>query len=486
MVSRAGAPELAISDASPGALIHCAEESEESEGFETCEHWDLRVDSEVAVGRGDQVLITSSGNYVVAIHNDSRDQLWFRVGDEGIEDRGKNSFVSEDSVVQLVASLRSSDWVIARDLHRRLRRLYPGEQTADLIAPGIDGLRLVAVGESHIIGRERLGDGSEAVWLVPVDRDLPHASAGPVLLMRGPASTRVALTSGDARVVVTTGTGGDAETFVFGVPDGALLDRFAGGMVSGRGEHDSVPGLSATAPDGSHVAYRTGSGALALRDLENATSCLIRSANGGDHQVGGFSAQGLLYMEARDRNTSSVLAWNGRTRQLASLASFDDDFHLAAVPAADATDGVRPWAFGVHDGAYAGLQAGAAPETVTMGRPVFIPREGTRMSIATLSDDGSGNDILDVLRVQPAIEQTGGYRFTMERVVEPRTITGSTRVCMSTANPAAAYRCGKTNDLRLTVGQGGLPSSEDPDAPIFGDEVPELSCRDTTKGCEEE
>ena len=66
------------------------------------------------------------------------------------------------------------------------------------------------------------------------------------------------------------GRGAEATVLVFHVKSGELIDRFQGEVVSSRQENnrraiEELPGLHAVAPSGDRLAYRTVSGALAVR-----------------------------------------------------------------------------------------------------------------------------------------------------------------------------------------------------------------------------
>jgi hypothetical protein len=435
------------------------------------------------VERGDAVLLTSTGNYAVSVDYDNLRFRWFRLDREvegGIAGEDNFPILPDGGPVQLVASMRGSDWILVRDRDPsnpdapgRLGRMLVGEwHSMEPFGPDAAAMRVAAIGHQHVVVRLGHGDDEE-LQLIAVDDELGYDSQAPLTLRRGRAAARVVFTGFDDRVVVTLGKGSGADTVVYSVPDGRVLDRFAGEMVSGQRDTDDLPGLSAASPDGSHVAYRTPTGAVALRDLEAASSCVVRSARGGDHTVAGFSAQGRLYMQAERGYESAVLAWDPSTQRLDAIATMTQDFRLSAVPGRDPVVGGRPWAVVAGKDRYATIVEGGVPQYLPDDDYVFIPRDDVGMFIATTRGSGSKKS-LQVERIEPVLDATQ-RDYTLDKPIEQyvAAINGASRVCMATSNPGVSYRCGRASNAEF-IAAPGLPGTEDPSNPQSpGDEVPD-------------
>ncbi len=476
------APVLAVADDPEPFVLHwvCADGSDDDCSL----HRTWLADLDGGVTPGSEVLVTAAGHWVVAIDHKSGAVVSYAVTRQGITPRDPYNR-AEDRPAQLVASLRGSDVVLVRDARGALRRYVPGDHHADRIAPEIPNLKVVALGEKFLVGREILGDDEETLHLVPVDPSLDLKVTGPVALVRGRTFSRVTLTAGDDLVLATSGQGDDAETFVFTVPDGQLVDRFMGAMVSGRRRHDEIAGMRAVSPDGSHVVYRTASGAAAMRDLHRHASCLVRSAIAGNHSIIGFSAHGLVYMESEaGAGESQIVAWNPSTRHLAELGRLDAGYRLAAVPTRDPETTDRPWAIGVRSGSYSALQEHAPPQNLGLDDPVFMPRDTPGIWVINTDLERNRRRVMTLARVDPLVSTaTRSYRFPsgdeaevpfVEHDAEAQAFRhelGGHRVCMSTGTPGDwASQCGDPANGKFLSGSP-IPASEDDALP---DRQPEL------------
>ncbi len=445
---------------------------------------------------GSRVLLTGSGRYVVAIDfgTPAAFRSW-RVRDDGELDPGAKLTLEREGPNQLLASLRDSDTVIVRDATpaRRLRAVNPMSGTyasEDELAPGMN-LLLVAVGNRHVVGREVLDDTHERLVLVPVDRDEGDLREATPLVV-APAFSQVELTADDGHVIATSGEGEDAETFVFDVATGALLDRFLGAVVTGAHKLESMSGMRASSPDGSHVAYRTPSGALALRDLESASSCLVRSSSAGDHNLAGFAADGMLYLQAdADVSNSHLFAFDTRERRLTALDPTDArGHHLAGVPSRLA-DRRKPWAIGVRNGTYSALQGDAPALGIGAQAPVFVPRDDDGLWMADVRRGDSSRQV-SLRRLVPRRSPSGrGLDFGdvdgRDGLVQVDDLHGddigktlatlfpSERPCLATGAPGGwAYQCGgnATNEFMAVA---PMPSTENPGDGMTDSEVPDPS-----------
>ncbi len=455
-----------------------------------------RTDLPGLAGKGENaVLLTSAGDYLLATDRDERVLRTYTFDDRGVLQENSNNFVSAggDLPVQLIASLRNSNWVVGLDSDGRMRRYMPTEPSADLVAaePLNREMTVATVGEQHIIGRVRKSPDEEELYLVAIDESLLYVSREPKLLLRGRPASRVVVTPRDEHVAVTLGHGDNADTLVFRVPDGALVDRFSGEMVSGRDDMTELPGLRAVSPDGSHLAYKTAAGSLALRDVDTGSACLVRSASAGEVRMAGFSAHGLLFFEAQvSVGASAVLAWDASTRYLSALSEANDGFHLAAVPARTLAD-ERPWAIGVSSGSYTALQGTAEPQPLGLQGAVFIPRDDTELWVLESERLDSGRR-LGIRRLAPRVrDDASSLRFgeveDAEHMEEGKpqdklevTIGGPQTACLSTGAPGSrGYQCDSGSDDRFfagaTANQGEdpvRPNSTQPEVPA----LPDLSC----------
>jgi hypothetical protein len=443
----------------------------------------LRVDSvDVAPGasgfRVQQVLLTSAGGFLIAIatHEDHPNELLLRrveLRDDGPQDPLDSP--PERRLTRLVASMRNSDTVIVRGEvlpEQELFRYTPSSNEMKALAPGHASLKVIAVGESYAVARELVDGANEALYLVPVTPT--GGSVGhPIPLVRGPAFSRVVLTPGDERVVATSGAGGNANTLVFDVPDGDLVDRFAGAAISGLLPEAELPGLSAVSPDGAFVVYRTQTGALALRDLEVSSSCLVRGAGASDHRIAGFSADGLIYMESTPRRVgeSDVLVHDLRMQRSTVLGDGVRNHHLAAVPgrATELEEDTLPWAVAVSGGSYWAVQETAA-DSLGLGDVMFLPRDSGSAWVLDSHLDSDKVRHMVVSRVEPrGVESNDPGAAALDFVPRDtdfvQEVDGNREVCFSSGTPGSwAQRCGYADDKRF-LGGPSLPDSEDPYPP---------------------
>jgi len=450
------------------------------------------------IAPGSAVMVTGLGNYVVGIDRD-RGGLHTWAIDLNAHDAasavGPRQSIGTDTDREpavLVASLRNSDRVLVRDENDGLNVFDPKWSSPRPIdTRDYPNLKVVATGQDWIVGREDIDGERERLLLVPTDYD-DYATfvAGPQELVEADGFTRVELTPDDEYVVATSGEGDDAETFVFEVDSGALVDRFIGAAVTGMAELEAVPGLRATSPDGSHLAFRTSSGALALRDLHSRSACLVRSSSGGDHRVAGFAADGTIYMQAELAYTESrVFAFDTRERALVALdIEAGTGHHLAAVPAR-LPEGGKPYAIGVSHGQYSWMRADDEPLGLGIYDAVWFARDdeaGGMWAAETYRESGSQRK-LAMRRFQPTLAgrkytfPTAGDASTHAQIVnlaagDPSlaSIDNGERPCMSSGTPGAwAYQCASSSSFS-GFAAGPVPSSEDPGAPEMPDpEVPD-------------
>jgi hypothetical protein len=453
---------------------------------------------------GSAVMVTSRGEWIVGIDSELgglrtwQIDLGARSPADAIGARRSQGADDDAKPAVLVASMRNSNLVLVRDAEGELHVFHPTWDSLRAIESGsgdrtleedYPNLKVVAIGEQWIVGREDIDGERERLVLVPIDPDLEGAFVDE--LVEADGFTRVEITANDARIVATSGEGDGAETFVFDVASGALVDRFAGGAVTSLRDLDAVPGLRATSPDGSHLAYRTTSGALALRDLGNHSACLVRSASAGDHRVAGFAADGTIYMQADlDYAESRMFAYETSTRSLSALdIEPGSGHHLAAAPAR-VPEGGKPYAIGVRHGQYAGMQVGYEPTSLGMSDAVWLARDddgGAMWAAETYRESGTVRR-LALRRFEPELVD-GAYVFpsAAEAAARPAvlnmldattpqlaTLDHGDRPCLSGGIPGAwAYQCASAGGSGSFLANS-VPTSEDPGAPEMPDpEIPD-------------
>lgn len=488
VVSRSHAPVLAMAggNADPFVLYYDCGGSDPESGSEPTQGCTLRrADLEGLSGRN-AVMVTSAGGYVLA--TDRNAQLLITYSFDGIDIAREVVALDNDGVpAELLGSLRNSNWVVGLDADRELVRYRPTAQTGTRVAPDIDGLTLATVGEQYIVGRVWHDTDDSSLYLVPVDDTLPELRYGPKLLMRGADPSRIVMTPGDEHVAVTLGSGDSAYTLVFRVPDGALVDRFEGALVSGREEMTETVGLRAVSPDGSHLAYKTHAGSIALRELGTASACLVRSAHtSGETTLAGFSAEGLLYFETESGpGRTAISAWNPSERSLSVLSKPDAGARLVAVPSRTDEDAL-PWAVGVRSGSYMALADSQPPESLALDSAVFIPRDDPELWVLDAESLDSGTRKLDLRRITARRNPDAALRYAeldspahqvdqQQRNSLDIVLSAPQTACLSTGTPGArAYACGSGGDDRFLAGATS-PKGEDPIRPSTPDpEVPDL------------
>jgi hypothetical protein len=456
---------------------------------------------------GSQVMLTSRGGYLVGIdHEDGK--VWTYQLDGARISRVPTYVDDDDGPAQLVIGLRDSDELVVRDRKNRLAVYVPGKQQAKPIATGLgEYLRLAAVGERHVAVRVPRSSGRQSLYVVDVgDPERYHAvTTGDI--------TSVVFGPGDGSLVVSEGRGVEASVLVFDVGTRELMDAFAGDVVSSRAQNDQraleqLPGLHALSPSGEHVAYRTTAGSLAVRQLEQRSSCLVRNTNrlgtgeepsrrAGDHAVAGFGADGLVYAEyTLGASESFVYAYDPRGQQLTPLGAETAGWHLAAVPGrATRVDGTPDplWAVAVRQGLHASIGEGGV-DGETVGRELtFMPTDDDGVWAIDTKDELVGERrverALSVRRVAPPGWAHGQLRFEQapdEQVVThyhgqdnrgPLRVPLTGRLCLTTGAPGSwAYRCGDSTGTRIaiTTNSGRQEQTNDPNVrPEFDPPFPD-------------
>jgi hypothetical protein len=408
--TRQGAPVLAFSDGPTPYVVHPVCRGESCRLVRT--FLQSQRDDDLSgnpLTPESPVLITSSGRFVVAIDVGGAGSLrsWRVDPHDSVPVREVvNTALGSGRPAVLVSSMRNSDRVIVRNDRAELGSIDPASGSFAPIEDAGAELKVVAVGDAYIVAREILSGSEDRILLVPVDPEARTYFDGPVELGTMRSISRVEITAGDELVVVSADGEDETDTFVFTVPDGALVDRFTGAAVPGSGRLDALPGLRAASPDGSHLAYRTPSGALVLRDLNAASSCVVRSASGGTHNVAGFAADAMLYMQADyDLGVSRVFAFDIASRTLSALDAASKGHHLVAAPA-ELADRDRPWAIGVRQGSYAALQPDAAPSSLGLQNPVILPRldDPSAVWLADKYDDAENRTRVGLRRFVPELQ----------------------------------------------------------------------------------
>ncbi|NVB41500.1 hypothetical protein G6O69_26920 [Pseudenhygromyxa sp. WMMC2535] len=408
---------------------------------------ELRVQRLYVGAEPDQLLLSGSGRW-----------LSYRVGASLFRvDLEADSITPQGGpgdVGELVGSLRGGDWIVYRSWgeagpaggtdESELWAYYLGElpDTEDLterphfrLDAGLD-LRVAALGHRHVVARRLLGDGREELYLIRVAPARNHDVLGgteigvPLELASGQRFSRILITEGpsprelgeseefldelplDVEVVATSGgrvgTNGPGTpiTRVFRVSDRQLVDTIHGADVrTSMAALEDVQGLSAVSPDGSHLIYLTERGSLALHDLEDQRSCMLRpAASGFEHVLAGFGADGTIYFESIEGSgKDQVYAYDAATRELTPLTHDEDDFwRLYAVPPAPHVDEdgrVSPWVVVANAGLYA-AQALAPPRKLDYGEAGFLPRGDAGLWLLEAADTDTAHR-LSLRRIQP-------------------------------------------------------------------------------------
>jgi hypothetical protein len=273
------------------------------------------------------------------------------------------------------------------------------------------------------------------------------------------------------------------------------MDRFPGALVSGRENAGDVLGLHAVARAAPWAVYRTEQGALALRDLDHAGACLLRSATAGDHVLAGFAADGTIYAQSlEDTATGPRLRTLALTPESGDAVTLGDRegstrMALAAVPGRR-DPGVRPWAVANSELGFFGLTQGlATPLGLLEAAPLAGRQNGLWFLDARPSDDGDDDRTLQLSRVTPEVSTTGELaplRATPAPAIRdlddpgaapapfaPR-LSGAQLFCVADPNTTSwGYGCGVVGDLAF-LRQRPPPASEDPSpAPQPEPELPD-------------
>lgn len=477
-------------------------------------------------GVPEQIMMTGSGRWLT--YRVGRG-LWSVDLDGEHEEQGGPGDVDE-----VVGSLRGGDWIVYRSNagissdENQLWAYYAGHEDDLLgddgeqidrphfrIGAGLD-LRVAALGHRHLVARRLLGNGDEELYLVRIaparrhDDDSTYEKGEPLLLARGHRFSRVVITEGrspadhgdpyefqhdvptDVAVVATAGVRvthdngkqsrdyDDARTLVYRVSDLTQVANFSGAVVSSTLDLDDIAGLSAVSPDGSHLAYRTPRGSLALRNLETQRSCMVRPASSGaEHLVAGFGADGTLYFESRERNHELVYAYDTAHADQTRLSDKTGVWRLKAAPPqayVDETGERHPWAVVAFSGFHAASEGRTEP--IPYDDVNFLPRDDETLWLL----DGKEGDAFDefnelsLRRIQPGFDgaamafetesadpsvqvegEAGASSFTY-------TYTGKSTVCMSASQAASqttpwASQC-STPDRPTRYLNNGLPENE--------------------------
>ena len=459
---------------------------------------------------GSQVMLTTDGRWLVGINHEDGSVWTYAI--DGARVTAEPTYVHEtDGPAQLVIGLRDSDRLIVRDRRDRLAVYLPGKQVAVPIAPELGAYqRLAAVGERHVAVKVPRRDGAQSLYVVDViddpERFHPVATGD---------FTSVVLGAHDGTLVVSEGRGGDASVLVFDVESRTLVDAFAGDMVSSRQQNDhraleEVPGLHAVSPGGEQLAYRTIAGSLAVRHLEEQSSCLVRntnrmgtgeepSRNAGSHAIAGFAPDGMMFAEYElGAGDSFVYAYDPRNQQIAPLGAEDGGWHLSAVPGRvtdEHGDPERLWAVGVRRGSHASIGEGWVDGKTVGQELTFMPMDDDGVWAIDTKDEIVGERrserALSVRRVAPPAWNDGRLRFEQgpdEQVVSftqggdednegPLRVPLTGRLCLTTGTPGSwAYRCGDSTGTRdaITTNSGQQEQTNDPNVrPEFDPPFPD-------------
>lgn len=492
----------------------------------------------------DQLLLTGSGRWLTyRIDSNLR-----RLDLEDLDPAAPEFEGGPGGVHELVGALRGGDWLIYRTWNQfggettppvhesELWAYYAGGQSelpldeqgkpearphfriGEGYGSGFD-LRVAAMGHRHLVARRLLGDGNEELYLVRIAPARRHDVLGsssrgkPILLARGQRFTRVLITSGrspaehgdpwefqhevptDVRVIATSGEGSEARTLIFAVSDASQIANFEGAVVSSPIALEDIAGLSPISPSGTHLAYITPRGSLALRELESHSACMIRPATAARHVLAGFGADGTLYFESRERGRTQldgavgpdaeiVYAYDAKTEQITALTDDQHIWRLYAVPPRryETERGERvPWAVVAFDGFHA-ARPGVRPQPLYYDNVRFLPRDDESLWLLEGEQSKGFDDPnrLTVRRVQPNAAQAGSGETTLEfdnQAADPsvldngklrerftREYSDNYSVCVSTSQSASrttpwATSC-STPDKPTSYLDSGLPQAE--------------------------
>jgi hypothetical protein len=402
----------------------------------------------------DQLMLTASGRWLTyrigsVVYRVDLDAPNLDTADP------KTTVGTHGNIDDLIGSLRGGDWLIYRKhltgakttRNSELWAVYVGDvddlpegQTAQefQLGAGLD-LRVVAMGHRHVVARHRLGDGREELYLIRVAPDLRtdyvrEDLGTKLLLARGQAFRRVMITDGpspaelrhshdnvptDAQVIATSGAGGDARTLIYSVADLTQIANFSGEVVTSVNALEDVTGLSPVSPDGSHLAYITARGELALRNLEDQTACMVRPASATRHVLAGFAADATMYFQAEQGGGEAVYAYQADTRVFTPLTNSDQKWVLQAVPpkrfdtdgeyeAYESQQAAVPWAIVRGNNELAASRPVESPSTLSyQQKPSFLPHgDETLWLLEAKQETHDTSSRLDLRRIQPVVNNT--------------------------------------------------------------------------------
>lgn len=417
---------------------------------------------------GSQVLVTQESGYTVLLDDENRNVVTIPSGG-GVP---RESAYSDRSPVQLVSTLRRSDWYVGRDENRRLRRFHPSHQKPDgeELAPDLN-VFVRAVGSRYLLAVEVKSGSDERMHLIPVDPENRRELGQPVEIMGATEFQEAILAADDTRAIITAFEGEATETFVYDLPSMALLDRFAGSVVQKRSREPgaaAIPGLSAVSPDGSHVAYRTSTGSLALRGVDDQSACLVRGPSQGNTRIAGFSADGLLFSEAVvDGSTQTrIFAYDPRNTQSKLLGDPDRAYRLTAVPGRafgsdrDAEETGIPWAVAASKGTRYAIQFDHDPIALNLDHTAFLPRDDS--TLWALDAPRSNQDPFMIRRIEPTFASVRSVAVDVYDTAFSLRFP-SQRLCVATGSPASwPTHCGDS-EQPTWVNVDAAPNTERPD-----------------------
>jgi hypothetical protein len=401
---------LAISEpGNVGVLRECNTKAE-------CDELELPLPDPQA-GKALQLMLTASGRWLV--YRGEQDVKRFDLAcEESPESACTWDGTDIESLSELTGTLRGGDWIIYRDTENQLRAVYVGDDDPAsalgrdfALGSGFD-LRVVALGHRHVVARQSRGDGIEELYLIrvapahKVDELGANTIGKALLLATGPAFHRVLITQGpspaerrdpnefqheiptDVQVIATSGEGPEARTLIYDVANLDQIANFAGEVVTKHAVLEDVAGLSGLSPDGTHLAYLTSDGGLALRNLASQRSCLVKSSDSATHVLAGFAANAMLYFEAEEasylddehtgyerQDVENIYTYDPLAQTFTALTTpqtFPDTavWRLKAVPPGPDANG-QPWA--VANGEYL-VKPDTTASPLNYDEAQFLPR----------------------------------------------------------------------------------------------------------------
>ncbi|MCA9701291.1 MAG: hypothetical protein KC431_27460, partial [Myxococcales bacterium] len=392
----------------------------------------------------EQVLLTGSGRWLTYLEG----EVLFSVD---LDDADPSPKGGPGDVAEIVGAMRGGDWIVYRTAARGLKAVYVGDEIktddegnplprseyAEVEVEGGPDLFVVALGHRHIVARRLLGEGREELYLIriapagSVDVHGTHERGQAKLLAVGEHFTRVVITEApspepshafladlpiDATVIASSGGRiGSREASapvsrIYRVSDRTLVDVIEGADIrTSMNALEDISGLQPVSPDGSHFAYITERGSLALHDVESQRSCMLRPARGGtQHVLAGFGADGTLYFEsAVDGGKDQVYAHDPFTQKTIQLTPNDRHWRLRAVPPEPHIDEegvVRPWAIVGFDGPYA-VQADHPATPLDYAEINFLQRGSAGLWL--LEGVQGLPNLLSLRRIQPELAAGG-------------------------------------------------------------------------------